>query len=65
MLIGPGLFSLTFAFFIASDRTVKVAGAPWYLAALLLVVAALVAYAVAPRGAPDASVTEVGSPPIR
>jgi hypothetical protein len=28
---------------------VKVPGAPWYLAALLLVMAALLAYAVAPK----------------
>jgi DHA1 family tetracycline resistance protein-like MFS transporter len=61
MLIGPGIFSLTFAFFIASDRTLKVPGAPWYLAAMLLVVAALVAYAVAPRSAPAAS-AESASP---
>ena len=50
MLVGPGLFSLTFARFIASDRTVKIPGAPWYLAALLLLAALAVAYVVAPRG---------------
>ena len=49
MLIGPGIFSLTFAKFIAPSRSVKVPGAPWYLAAILLAIAALVAWSVAPR----------------
>jgi DHA1 family tetracycline resistance protein-like MFS transporter len=49
MLVGPGIFSMTFARFIAPDRAVKVPGAPWYLAAVLLAVAALVVLAVAPR----------------
>ncbi len=49
MLIGPGIFALTFAAFIAPERRVPVPGAPWYLAALLLLVATGVAWAVAPR----------------
>jgi DHA1 family tetracycline resistance protein-like MFS transporter len=48
MLIGPGIFSVTFARFIAPGRSVKVPGAPWYLAAALLASAAVVARAVAP-----------------
>ena len=49
MLIGPGIFSVTFATFIAPERAVKVPGAPWYLAAMLLLVAVAVAWAVVPR----------------
>jgi DHA1 family tetracycline resistance protein-like MFS transporter len=49
MLIGPGIFSVTFAAFIAPERAVKVPGAPWYLAALFLLVAMAVARAVVPK----------------
>ena len=44
MLIGPGMFSLTFAFFIAPEH--RLPGAPWYLAALLLAVSLLIAWSV-------------------
>ena len=54
MLIGPGIFSVTFATFIAEDRAIKIPGAPWYLAGLLLLIAAAVARAVAPKTAPVA-----------
>jgi MFS transporter, DHA1 family, tetracycline resistance protein len=53
MVVGPGLFSLTFAAFLAPERAVKVPGAPWYLAAVLLVLALAVAWAVLRRGASD------------
>ena len=49
MLVGPGMFSLVFAAFIAPKRAVPMPGAPWYLASLLLLVAAGVAFAVAPK----------------
>jgi DHA1 family tetracycline resistance protein-like MFS transporter len=49
MLVGPGLFSLVFAAFIAPERSAPVPGAPWYLASFILVVAAGVAVAVAPK----------------
>lgn len=52
MLVGPGLFSLVFAAFISPERPLPIPGAPWYLAALLLLAAAAVAVAVAPRGGP-------------
>ncbi len=45
MLIGPGLFSLTFAFFIAPEH--RLPGAPWYLAAMLMLVSLAVAWSVA------------------
>jgi DHA1 family tetracycline resistance protein-like MFS transporter len=44
MLIGPGLFSLTFAYFIAPTH--RLPGAPWYLAAALLFVSLLIAWSV-------------------
>jgi MFS transporter, DHA1 family, tetracycline resistance protein len=47
MVIGPGMFSGTFAYFIAGDQNFP--GAPWYLAALLLVAAFALAWAVAPK----------------
>lgn len=45
MLIGPGLFSITFAFFIAPGH--RLPGAPWYLASILMVISLAVAWAVA------------------
>src|SRR5258705_1907163 len=45
MLIGPGLFSLTFAFFIAPEH--RLPAAPWYLAAALLAVSLVIAWRVA------------------
>jgi len=45
-LIGPGLFTLTFAFFIGAGRDWHLPGAPFFLAALLLVMALGVAWRV-------------------
>jgi DHA1 family tetracycline resistance protein-like MFS transporter len=53
MVIGPGLFSGTFAFFIAPGHLLP--GAPWYLAALLLLAALMVARMVVPRAEPAAN----------
>ena len=47
MVIGPGMFSGTFAIFIAPGKSL--AGAPWYLAAFLLVASLVVAWVVAPK----------------
>jgi DHA1 family tetracycline resistance protein-like MFS transporter len=44
MLIGPGMFSLTFAYFIAPAHALP--GAPWYLAGVLLLVSLVIAWAV-------------------
>jgi DHA1 family tetracycline resistance protein-like MFS transporter len=52
MIVGPGIVSRTFAAFIAPERSVHLPGAPWYVAALLLLVATAVAFAVAPKSAP-------------
>jgi MFS transporter, DHA1 family, tetracycline resistance protein len=49
MLFGPGIFAFTFATFISADRPAPFPAAPWYLAALLLVLATAVAWVVAPR----------------
>lgn len=46
MLAAPSIFSLTFAFAIAPERRVKIPGAPWFVAAGLLVLAATLAAAV-------------------
>ncbi len=44
MLIGPGLFSLTFAYFISPAHFVP--GAPWHLATILMLVSLAVAWSV-------------------
>jgi DHA1 family tetracycline resistance protein-like MFS transporter len=44
-LVGPGLFSLTFTYFIAAGRAVPLPGAPFVLAAVLLAAAMAVAFA--------------------
>ena len=46
MLIGPGLFSFTFAWFINAKHGWVLPGAPWYLAAALLFVAVAMARTV-------------------
>ncbi len=39
LLIGPGLFSFIFAFFIEPGRVPQIPGAPWFLASALLFIA--------------------------
>ena len=46
MLIGPGLFSFVFAWFINPRHGWTLAGAPWYLAAAMLFIAMLLAFTV-------------------
>jgi MFS transporter, DHA1 family, tetracycline resistance protein len=46
MLVAPGLFTLTFAYFIDSRGGFYLPGAPWLLAALLLLSATVVAWQV-------------------
>jgi DHA1 family tetracycline resistance protein-like MFS transporter len=53
-MIGPGLFTQTFATFIAADAP-QVPGAPFFLAAALLGLAWLIGLNVAPAPAPAAS----------
>jgi DHA1 family tetracycline resistance protein-like MFS transporter len=45
-MIGPGLFTITFAFAIGVDQAWRMPGAPFLLAALLLVGAMLLAWRV-------------------
>jgi len=45
MIVGPQMFSLTFAYFIAPER--RMPSAPWYLAAALLATSFVIAFAVA------------------
>jgi DHA1 family tetracycline resistance protein-like MFS transporter len=48
MIFGPGMFSATFAFFLAPGRVFP--GAPWMLAAMLLLASLVIAAAVVPAG---------------
>jgi len=45
-LLGPGLFSLTFAYAIRPELGLQLPGAPFLLAALLLLIAAVIAWRV-------------------
>ena len=45
-LVGPGLFTYTFAHFISTDRTWQLPGAPFFLGSLLLLIALLLAVRV-------------------
>ena len=53
MIIGPSMFSMTFAYFIAPEH--RAPSAPWYLAAGLLALAFVVAVAVTSEKQPGAS----------
>src|SRR5262249_27130547 len=48
-MIGPGLFTLTFASFIGTHRDWRLPGAPFLLAALLMAVALVLAWRVTGR----------------
>ncbi len=50
-MIGPGLFSLTFAFFIAPERSTALPGAPFFMAAVLVAAALTLAWRVTRPGA--------------
>jgi DHA1 family tetracycline resistance protein-like MFS transporter len=52
-LVGPFLFTLTFAWFIGAQAPLKLPGAPFLLASLLLVLALSIAARVLARVAPD------------
>ena len=49
MIVGPGIFSATFAYFLAPGRNLP--GAPWFLSALFLLVGLGLAWVVVPRSA--------------
>jgi len=51
MIIGPSLFSMTFAYFIAPEHSFP--GAPWYLAAMLVLVSLAIAWRVATERRPS------------
>ena len=50
-LIGPGLFTLTFAYFIGAGTRWHIPGASFLLAAVLMVIALGVAVTIQPRAA--------------
>ena len=60
MLFGPGIFSLTFAFFIAPEH--RLPGAPWYLASLLMLVSLALAWSVAKEKQKKADAVTDGLP---
>ena len=49
MLIGPAIFTLTFAQFAGPWRSLGLIGAPWLLAAMLYTVALVIAWRVTSR----------------
>ncbi len=51
MVLGPGMFSATFALFLSPHHFFP--GAPWYLAAVLLMASLAVAWVVAPKADRD------------
>lgn len=61
MLIGPGLFSFTFAWFINVQHGWTLPGAPWYLAAVMLFAAMALAFTVAQ---PEMTATSIASSPV-
>ncbi len=54
VLIGPGLFTFTFAYFIDQKHGRNFPGAPWYLAALLLFAAMILAMRIPQLRVPPA-----------
>ena len=49
MIVGPGIFSATFAYFLVPGRNLP--GAPWFLSALFLMVGLCLAWVVVPKSA--------------
>jgi MFS transporter, DHA1 family, tetracycline resistance protein len=60
-IIGPGLFTFTFAFFIDQERGWNIPGAPWYLGGFLLFIAMALATRI-PRLAAGAGPATVAPP---
>ena len=54
-LLGPFLFTLTFAYFIGAQAPVKLPGAPFLLASALLLLALLIAARTLARRPPEVS----------
>src|SRR5947207_5105669 len=66
MMIGPGLFGFTFAFFIDQKREWNIPGAPFYLAAALLFLAVTLATRIPrlpPAAGPATAAPQVSSEP--
>ncbi|MBA3273121.1 MAG: TCR/Tet family MFS transporter [Chthoniobacterales bacterium] len=61
IVIGPALFTFTFAFFINEKRGLDVPGAPWFLGAMLLVGAMILALRV-PKVGPGREAAEAPIP---
>ncbi len=61
-MIGPGLFTLAFAWCIRPEAAWQIPGAPFYLAALLLAGALIPAWSLAPVREPTKAPEELASP---
>ncbi|GAB3339620.1 TCR/Tet family MFS transporter [Marilutibacter aestuarii] len=61
-IVGPGLFAGSFGYFIDAARPVAHPGAPWLIAAAILAVAVVIAWAKAPRLAPRGYPVEADGP---
>lgn len=59
-IIGPALFAGSFGYFIGDGAVVHLPGAPWFIAALLLVVGLVIGTRYAPAG--DERVVEIAPP---
>lgn len=59
VIIGPGLFTFTFAYFIDTKHGWNIPGAPWYLAALLLFVAMIMSMRIPRVGVPSETIPAV------
>jgi DHA1 family tetracycline resistance protein-like MFS transporter len=53
-LVGPFLFTLTFAYFIGEQAPMKLPGAPFFLASVLVLLASVVAAGTLSRARPRA-----------
>jgi len=60
MIVGPGIFAATFAYFLAPSHNLP--GAPWFLSALFLMAGLALAWVVAPKALAGNDVTSV--PPV-
>jgi MFS transporter, DHA1 family, tetracycline resistance protein len=57
MVLGPGMFSGTFAYFVVPEHFFP--GAPWFLASLLLLTSLAIAWIIAPEKTPVPEASEV------
>lgn len=64
VIIGPGLFTFTFAYFIDAKHSWNLPGAPWYLGAALLFLAMLMSFRIDQPPTAEADVVAIEPSPI-